>query len=36
MDLKGIGWVGLNWIDLVENRNIWWAVVNMVMNLQIP
>ena len=28
--------VGVDWIDLVEDRDIWRAVVNTVMNLQIP
>ena len=25
----------LNWIDLAQNMNRWWALVNKVMNLRI-
>jgi hypothetical protein len=31
--LSYIGWEGTGWIDLAQDRNKWWAVVNMVMNL---
>ena len=27
---------GIDWIDLAQNRNRWWAVVNAVINLRIP
>jgi hypothetical protein len=27
---------GVGWIDLSEDRNRWWAVVNAVMNLRVP
>ena len=30
-----MGW-GMNWIDLVRDRDRWWAVVNAVMNLRVP
>jgi hypothetical protein len=33
MDLREIGWDGVNWIDLARNRDKWRALVNMVMNL---
>jgi hypothetical protein len=36
MDLREIGWGGMDWIDLAEDRNQWRAVVNMVVNLQVP
>jgi hypothetical protein len=29
------GW-GMDWIDLVQNRVRWWAVVYAVMNLRVP
>jgi hypothetical protein len=32
MDLREIGWDGIDWIDLVEDRDQWRAVVNIVMN----
>jgi len=28
MDLKEIGWEGVDWIDLAENRGKWWALGN--------
>jgi hypothetical protein len=34
MDLQEVGWRGgMGWIDLSQNRNMWWALVNAVMNL---
>jgi hypothetical protein len=32
MDLRGIGWGGMDWIDLAQDRDQWRAVVNTVMN----
>jgi hypothetical protein len=36
VDLKEIGWEGVNWIHLAQDRDQWWAILNMVMNLQVP
>jgi hypothetical protein len=36
MDLREIGWGGVDWIDLAQDRDQWRALVNMVMDLQIP
>jgi hypothetical protein len=36
MDLKEIGWEGVDWMHLALDRDQWWAVVNTVMNLQVP
>jgi hypothetical protein len=35
MDLREIGWVDMNWIDLAQNRDQWRALVNTLMNLWI-
>jgi hypothetical protein len=36
MDLQEVVWRGMDWIDLVEDRDRWWALVNMVMNPKVP
>jgi hypothetical protein len=36
MDLREIGWGGMDWIDLAQDRDQWWALVSMVMNLRVP
>jgi hypothetical protein len=36
MVLREIGWGGMDWIDLVQNRDQWRALVVMVMNLRVP
>jgi hypothetical protein len=35
MDLKEIKWGDIDSIDLVENRNRWWVLVNQLMNLRV-
>jgi hypothetical protein len=35
MGLQELGMVGMHWIDLVQDRDRWWALVNAVMNLQV-
>jgi hypothetical protein len=34
--LREIGWDGMDWIDLAQDRDQWRALVNMLMNLQVP
>jgi hypothetical protein len=36
MDLREIGWDGMDWFDLAQDRDQWRAIVNTVMNLQVP
>jgi hypothetical protein len=35
MDLREIGWGGVEWIQLAQDRDRWWALVNTVMNLRV-
>jgi hypothetical protein len=30
MELREIGWVGMDWNRLAEDRDQWWALVNMI------
>jgi hypothetical protein len=36
MDLREIGWDGVDWIDLDQDRDQWRALVKTVMNLRVP
>jgi hypothetical protein len=36
MDLREIGWDGVDWIDVAQDRDQWRALVNVVMNLRVP
>jgi hypothetical protein len=36
MDLREIGWEGVDWMHLAKDREQWCALVNTVMNLQGP
>jgi hypothetical protein len=36
MDFRDVGWGDVDWTHLVQNRDQWRAVVNMVMNFQVP
>jgi hypothetical protein len=36
IDLLEIGWGGVDWIGLAQDRDKWRALVNTVMNLRVP
>jgi hypothetical protein len=36
MYLREIGWGAMGWIDVAQDRDQWRALVNIVMNLQVP
>jgi hypothetical protein len=36
LDLREIGWEGMDWMHLAQNRDQWQALVNTVMNVQFP
>jgi hypothetical protein len=36
MDLREVGWDGMDWIVLAQNRDQWSALVNTKMNLRVP
>jgi hypothetical protein len=35
-DVRETEWDGMDWIDLAEDRDLWRALVNTVMNLRAP
>jgi len=36
MDLQNVEWVGIDWIDLAQDRDRWLSLVNVVRNFKIP
>jgi hypothetical protein len=35
-DLQEVGWGDMDRIDVAQDSDRWWALVNMVMNLRVP
>jgi hypothetical protein len=36
VDVREIGWGGMDWIDLAQGREQWTALLNTVINLLVP
>jgi hypothetical protein len=36
MDLSEVVWEGVDWMNLIQDRDQWWGLVNAVMNLRVP
>jgi hypothetical protein len=36
VDLRQIGWGGMDWIDMAQDRDQWRALLNTVINLRVP
>jgi len=36
IDLQGVGYGGINWIEVTQNRDRWRVLVNVEMNLRVP
>jgi hypothetical protein len=36
MDLREVGWDGMDWIDLAQDGDQWRALVNTIMKFRVP
>jgi hypothetical protein len=35
-DVRQTGWDGVDWTDMAQDRNQWKALVDTILNLQVP
>jgi hypothetical protein len=35
MDLREIGWSGMDWNNPAQDKDSWWAVVNTIMKIPV-
>jgi hypothetical protein len=36
IDSSEIGWEDVDWMHQAQNRDRWWALLNAIMNIQVP
>jgi hypothetical protein len=36
VDHQEVGWGSMDWIVLAQDRDRWWELVNVAMNLRVP
>ena len=36
MDLEEVACAGMDWIEVAQERDGWWALVTAAMNLRVP
>jgi hypothetical protein len=35
IDIRGIGWGGMDWRHMAQDVDQWWALVNTAINIQV-
>jgi hypothetical protein len=36
MNLREIGWEGVEWMHLAEDRDQWWALLSTIIDFRVP